>query len=130
MPHSDRDLLHFAKPAGYNILGSSQKPTGLGCWSTHRTNKASNTGLACLKFRFVSSPPVVDTVDLKPLAQFWSDPPPTFRSSIYSAKKHGFDVIEWHVFEKVLGGMFSARDVNMHDVAIYVNGNSAWSAFR
>jgi hypothetical protein len=74
--------------------------------------------------------PVVDTVDLKPLAQFWSDPPPTFRSSIYSAKKHGFDVIEWHVFEKVLGGMFSARDVNMHDVAIYVNGNSAWSAFR
>jgi hypothetical protein len=56
MPHSDRDLLHFAKPAGYNILGSSQKPTGLGCWSTHRTNKASNTGLACLKFRFVSSP--------------------------------------------------------------------------
>jgi hypothetical protein len=29
-----------------------------------------------------------------------------------------------------MGGMFSARDLQMHDVAIYVNGNSAWSEFR
>jgi ketosteroid isomerase-like protein len=29
-----------------------------------------------------------------------------------------------------MGGMFSARDLQMHDVTIYVNGSSAWSEFH
>jgi ketosteroid isomerase-like protein len=45
-------------------------------------------------------------------------------------EEHGFDAIERNVFEKVMGGMFSTRDLKMHDVAIYVNGDSAWSEFR
>jgi hypothetical protein len=72
---------------------------------------------------------VVDTVDLKLLAQIWSHSPDV--SFIYpSGEEHGFDVIERHVFEKVMGGMFSARDLKLHDVAIYVNGDSAWSEFH
>jgi ketosteroid isomerase-like protein len=71
----------------------------------------------------------VDKVDLKLLAQIWSHSPDV--SFIYPlGEEHGFDLIERHVYEKVLGGMFSARDLKMHDVAIYVNGNSAWSEFR
>ena len=71
----------------------------------------------------------VDTVDLKLLAQIWSHSPDV--SFIYPlGEEHGFDAIEQHVFEKVMGGMFSARDLKMHDEAIYVNGNSAWSEFR
>ena len=71
----------------------------------------------------------VDTVDLKLLAQIWSHSPDV--SFIYPlGEEHGFDLIERHVFEKVMGGMFSARDLKLHDVAIYVNGNSAWSEFR
>ena len=71
----------------------------------------------------------VDTVDLKLLAQIWSHSPDV--SFIYpSGEEHGFDAIEQHVFEKVMGGMFSARDLKMHDEAIYVNGNSAWSEFH
>jgi hypothetical protein len=63
------------------------------------------------------------------LAQIWSHSPDV--SFIYPlGEEHGFDLIERHVFEKVMGGMFSARDLKMHDVAIYVNGNSAWSEFR
>lgn len=71
----------------------------------------------------------VDTVDLKLLAQIWSHSPEV--SFIYPlGEEHGFDAIEKNVFEKVMGGMFSVRDLKMHDVAIYVNGDSAWSEFR
>ena len=71
----------------------------------------------------------VDTVDLTLLAQIWSHSPDV--SFIYPlGEEHGFDAIEQHVFEKVMGGMFSARDLKMHGVMIYVNGNSAWSEFH
>jgi len=71
----------------------------------------------------------VDTVDLKLLAGIWSHSPDV--SFIYPlGEEHGFEAIEQNVFEKVMGGMFSARDLTMHDVAIYVNGTSAWSEFH
>jgi ketosteroid isomerase-like protein len=71
----------------------------------------------------------VDTVDLKLLARIWSHSADV--SFIYPlGEEHGFDAIEQNVFQKVMGGMFSARDLKIHDVAIYVNGNSAWSEFR
>ena len=72
---------------------------------------------------------VVETVDLKLLAEIWSHSPDV--SFIYPlGVEHGFDAIEHNVFEKVMGGMFSARDLTMHDVMIYVNGDSAWSEFH
>lgn len=71
----------------------------------------------------------VDTVDLRLLAQIWSHSPDV--SFIYPlGEEHGFDAIEQRVFHDLLGGTFSARDLRMHDVAIYVNGNAAWSEFR
>jgi ketosteroid isomerase-like protein len=71
----------------------------------------------------------VDTVDLKLLAQIWSHSPGV--SFIYPlGEEHGFDAIQQNVFQKVMGGMFSARDLEMHDVMIYVNGESAWSEFH
>jgi ketosteroid isomerase-like protein len=71
----------------------------------------------------------VDTVDLKLLSQIWSHSPHV--SFIYPlGEERGFDAIQQHVFQNVMGGMFSARDLEMHDVAIYVNGNAAWSEFH
>src|ERR1700722_2063353 len=71
----------------------------------------------------------VDNVDLKLLAEIWSHSPDV--SFIYPlGEEHGFDAIEQNVFEKVMGGLFSARDLKMHDVMIYVNGNAAWSEFH
>ena len=71
----------------------------------------------------------VNTVDLKLLAQIWSHSPDV--SFIHPlGEEHGFDAIEHNVFERVMGGMFSTRDLKMHDVMIYVNGDSAWSEFR
>jgi hypothetical protein len=58
--------------------------------------------------RRTPEPPYVDTVDLKLLAQIWSHSPDV--TFIYPlGEEHGFDAIEQHVFEKVMGGMFSAR---------------------
>src|SRR5579871_2765214 len=71
----------------------------------------------------------VDTVDLKLLASIWSHCPDV--SVIYPlGEEHGFDAIAHNVFEKVMGGMFSARELKTHDVMIFVNGDSAWSEFR
>src|SRR5271170_1396867 len=67
----------------------------------------------------------VDTVDLNLLSQIWSHSPEV--SFIYPlGEEHGFDAIEKQVFQNVMGGMFSARDLEMRDVAIHVNGNTGW----
>ena len=71
----------------------------------------------------------VDTVDLKLLSQIWSHSPEV--SFIYPlGEEHGFDAIEQHVFQNVMGGMFSARDLQTNGVAIHVSGNAAWSEFH
>jgi ketosteroid isomerase-like protein len=70
----------------------------------------------------------VDTIDLKLLSQIWSHSSEV--SFIYPlGEERGFDAIEQHVFQDVMGGMFSARDLETHGVAIHVNGNAAWSEF-
>jgi ketosteroid isomerase-like protein len=71
----------------------------------------------------------VDTVDLKLLSQIWSHSPEV--TFIYPlGEEQGFDAIEQHVFRNIMGGMFSARDLEVHGVTIHVNGNAAWSEFR
>jgi ketosteroid isomerase-like protein len=71
----------------------------------------------------------VDTVDLKLLSQIWSHSPEV--SFIYPlGEDHGYEAIEQHVFQNVMGGMFSARDLQAHGVEIHVNGDAAWSEFH
>ena len=71
----------------------------------------------------------VDTVDLKLLGQIWSHSPEV--SFIHPlGEEHGFAAIEQHVFVNVMGGMFSKRDLETHDVEVHVNGNTAWSEFH
>ena len=87
---------------------------------------ADNVAIHRLLDRYAQA---VDSVDLTLLGQIWSHSSDV--SFIYPlGEEHGFDAIEQNVFEKVMGGMFSARDLKMHDVAIYVNGASAWSEFH
>ena len=71
----------------------------------------------------------VDTVDLKLLSQIWSHSPEV--SFIYPlGEEHGFDAIEQQVFQNLMGGMFSARDLETHGVAVHVDGNAGWSEFH
>ncbi|WP_058185890.1 YybH family protein [Terracidiphilus gabretensis] len=71
----------------------------------------------------------VDTVDLNQMSQIWSHSPEV--SFIYPlGEEQGLDAIEQNVFQKVMGGMFSARELAIHDAMIHVNGDAAWSEFR
>jgi ketosteroid isomerase-like protein len=71
----------------------------------------------------------VDTVDLNLLSQIWSHSSEV--SFIYPlGEEHGFDAIEQHVFQDVMGGMFSARDLQTRGVTVHVNGDAAWSEFH
>jgi len=71
----------------------------------------------------------VNTIDLNLLSQIWSHSPEV--SFIYPlGEEHGFDAIEPHVFQNVMGGMFSAHDLQAHDLAIHVDGDAAWSEFH
>jgi ketosteroid isomerase-like protein len=71
----------------------------------------------------------VDTVDLNLLSQIWSHSSES--SFIYPlGEEHGFDAIEQHVFQGVMGGMFSARDLQTRSVTIHVKGKAAWSEFH
>jgi SnoaL-like domain len=71
----------------------------------------------------------VDTVDLKLLSQIWSHSPEV--SFIYPlGEEHGYDAVEQHVFQNVMGGIFSARDLQAREMTIHVNGDSAWSEFH
>src|SRR6185437_529509 len=63
----------------------------------------------------------VDTVDLSLLSQIWSHSAEA--SFIYPlGEEHGFHAIEQRVFQDVMGGMFSARDLQTRSVTIHVNG--------
>jgi ketosteroid isomerase-like protein len=71
----------------------------------------------------------VDKVDPELLSDIWSHSPEV--SFIYPlGEERGFDAIEQHVFQQVMGGMFSTRDLQPQGIIIHVNGNAAWSEFH
>lgn len=71
----------------------------------------------------------VNTVDLDLLGEIWSHSADV--SFIYPlGEERGFDAIERNVFEKVMGGEFSVRNLQMDDVAVHVYGDAAWSEFH
>jgi ketosteroid isomerase-like protein len=71
----------------------------------------------------------VDTVDSSLLSQIWSHS--SEASFIYPlGEEHGFDAIEQHVFQNVMGGMFTVRDLQTRGVTVHVNGNAGWSEFH
>jgi ketosteroid isomerase-like protein len=98
-------------------------------YAAAQTDSAPGHDIAAIHYLIEQYAKAVDTVDLNLLSEIWSHSPEV--SFIYPlGEEHGFDAIEQHVFKNVMGGMFSTRDLEMHDVVIYVNGNTAWSEFH
>ena len=65
----------------------------------------------------------MNTVDLNVLSEIRSHSAEV--SFIYPlGEEHGFDAIEKHVFQDVMEGMFSARDLETRGVTIYVSGDT------
>ena len=94
-----------------------------------QTDTGPGRDIAALHHLIEQYAKAVDTVDLNLISQIWSHSPEV--SFIYPlGEEHGFDAIEQQVFQRVMGGMFSARDLETHGVAIHVNGNAGWSEFH
>jgi ketosteroid isomerase-like protein len=71
----------------------------------------------------------VGTLDLDLWGRIWSHSPEvSFIDPL--AEERGYDAIAQNFFTKVMGGMFSARDLQLHDVSVHVNGKAAWAEFR
>jgi ketosteroid isomerase-like protein len=71
----------------------------------------------------------VGTLDLDLWGRIWSrDPEVSFISPL--GEERGYDAIAQNFLVKVMGGMFSARDLQLHDVSVHVNGKAAWAEFR
>jgi ketosteroid isomerase-like protein len=71
----------------------------------------------------------VNGADVNILDGIWSHSPDV--SFIYPlGEEHGLKAIEQNVFVKVMGGMFSARDLKIGTPAIHVHGDSAYSEFH
>jgi ketosteroid isomerase-like protein len=98
-------------------------------YAAGQTDTGPGRDIAAIHYLIEQYAKVVDTVDLNLLSQIWSHSPEV--SFIYPlGEEHGFDAIEQHVFQNIMGGMFSARDLEMHGVAIHVSGNTGWSEFH
>jgi ketosteroid isomerase-like protein len=68
----------------------------------------------------------IDDADVSLAAEIWSqDPGVTF---IYPlGTEHGFKQIADHVYIGIMGGMFSKRELILHDPIVHVYDDAAWS---
>ena len=70
----------------------------------------------------------IDNADTTLAAQIWWNSPEA--SFIHpSGHEHGFEQIKQNVYVRLMGGTFSERKLSVHDVAIHVDGESAWAEF-
>jgi ketosteroid isomerase-like protein len=68
----------------------------------------------------------VDRVDLALAAQIWShDPGVTFIHPL--GTDHGFEQISSDIYLGIMGKLFSERDLVLHEPAIHIYGDAAWS---
>ena len=94
-----------------------------------QTDTGSERDIAAIHHLIEQYAKAVDTVDLDLVSQIWSHSPEV--SFIYpQGEEHGFDAIEQHFFQNIMGNMFSARDLQPRGVEIHVGGNAGWSEFH
>ena len=68
----------------------------------------------------------VDNVDVSLASEIWSqDPGVTFVHPL--GTEHGFNQIADHVYVGIMGGMFSKRELILHEPNIHVYDDAAWS---
>jgi ketosteroid isomerase-like protein len=68
----------------------------------------------------------VDNADVALASTIWSqDPGVSFIHPL--GTEHGFQQIADHVYVGIMGGMFSRRELIMHNPVVHIYGDSAWS---
>ena len=71
----------------------------------------------------------IDDADTALGSEIWSDSPDV--SFIHPrGEAHGWDEIKRSVYEDLMGGLFSQRDLQVRDVIIRMYGDAAWAEFN
>jgi Xaa-Pro aminopeptidase len=70
----------------------------------------------------------VDSADTALAAEVWLDSPDV--SFIHPlGHEHGFEQIKQNVYARLMGEMFSERQLSVHDVSVHGYGDAAWAEF-
>jgi len=70
----------------------------------------------------------VEAADTVLAAEVWLDSPDV--SFIHPlGHEHGFEQIKQNVYTRLMGAIFSERELNVHDVSVHVYGDAAWAEF-
>jgi|GEM_PF-20063 len=93
--------------------------------SASRDSGADKNEITAQIARYAKS---VDDLDLNLAAQVWWDSPEV--SFIHPlGHDHGFDEIKQDIYTRIIGGLFSARHLQPHDIVIHLYGDSAVAEF-
>ena len=70
----------------------------------------------------------IDAADTSLASEVWLDSPDV--SFIHPlGHEHGFEQIKANVYTRLMGGMFSERNLSPRDISVHVHGDSAWAEF-
>jgi len=93
--------------------------------TTANDSKTDETELRQIVAKYAKS---VDGADTALAAQVWMNSPDV--SFIHpKGHEHGFEQIKQNVYTHLMGETFSERKLSPHDIAVHVQGDSAWVEF-
>jgi ketosteroid isomerase-like protein len=70
----------------------------------------------------------IDDADTALASQVWLDSPDV--SFIHpQGHEHGFEQIKEDIYKRLMGDVFSERNLTVHDVSVHVLGDTAWAEF-
>jgi uncharacterized protein (TIGR02246 family) len=88
-------------------------------------NRSDEDAIRDLIARYAAA---VDAADPTAAAQVWSHAPEV--SFIHPlGEEHGLAQIQQDIYVRLMGGMFSQRHLEPHDIAVHVYGKAAWAEF-
>ena len=92
-------------------------------WLLAQSARTDEEQLRAVLAKYVTS---VDNADVALASTIWSqDPGVTFIHPL--GTEHGFQQIADHVYFGIMGGLFSKRELIVHEPVVHIYGDAAWS---
>jgi len=124
LPRDPAEIEKIMAEAAKERAAAEKSPVSQKVQSTDSTGDV--TEIRALIAKYVKS---IDDADTTLAFEIWSDSPDV--SFIHPrGEAHGWDEIKRSVYEDLMGGLFSQRDLQVRDVTIRVYEDAAWAEFN
>jgi len=124
LPRDPAEIEKIMAEAAKERAAAEKSPVSQKVQSTDSTGDV--TEIRALIAKYVKS---IDDADTTLAFEIWSDSPDV--SFIHPrGEAHGWDEIKRSVYEDLMGGLFSQRDLQVRDVTICVYEDAAWAEFN